>query len=103
MYDACSPEQRLQCVVLFFTTDTTGQDCICFQVTCPKELAESMVTLENCSVNEQVLHGTVRVRNISFQKDVRVRITFDSWQSYRDVPWLCLPAETLRGPSDRHL
>lgn len=50
------------------------------------KLAKSMVTLENCSVNEQALHGTMRVRNISFQKDVRVRITFDSWQSYRDVP-----------------
>lgn len=50
------------------------------------KLAESMVTLENCSVIEQALKGTVRVRNISFQKDVRVRITFDSWQSYKDVP-----------------
>lgn len=50
------------------------------------KLAKSMVILENCSVNEQALQGTVRVRNISFQKDVRVRITFDSWQSYRDVP-----------------
>ncbi|KAI9527704.1 hypothetical protein NQZ68_027794 [Dissostichus eleginoides] len=55
------------------------------------KLAESMVTLENCSVNEQVLHGTVRVRNISFQKEVRVRITFDSWQSYRDVSCAYLP------------
>ncbi|KAJ4942461.1 hypothetical protein JOQ06_012327 [Pogonophryne albipinna] len=55
------------------------------------KLAESMVTLENCSVNEQALHGTVRVRNISFQKEVRVRITFDSWQSYRDVPCAYLP------------
>lgn len=50
------------------------------------KLAESMVILENCSVNEQSLQGTVRVKNIGFQKDVRVRITFDSWQSYRDVP-----------------
>ncbi|XP_044052163.1 protein phosphatase 1 regulatory subunit 3C-B-like, partial [Siniperca chuatsi] len=49
------------------------------------KLAESMVILENCSVTEQALQGTVRVRNISFQKDVRVRVTFDSWQSYRDV------------------
>lgn len=49
-------------------------------------LAESMVVLENCSVTAQALQGTVRVRNISFQKDVRVRITFDSWRSYRDVP-----------------
>uniref|UniRef100_A0A668ATR9 Protein phosphatase 1 regulatory subunit 3C2, duplicate b n=1 Tax=Myripristis murdjan TaxID=586833 RepID=A0A668ATR9_9TELE len=50
------------------------------------KLAESMVILENCSVSEQALEGTVRVRNISVQKDVRVRITFDSWQGYRDVP-----------------
>lgn len=49
------------------------------------KLAESMVTLENCGVTDQALRGTARVRNISFQKDVRVRITFDSWQSYRDV------------------
>ncbi|XP_041644358.1 protein phosphatase 1 regulatory subunit 3C [Cheilinus undulatus] len=50
------------------------------------KLAESMVILENCSVTDQAIEGTVRVRNISFQKDVSVRITFDSWQSYRDVP-----------------
>ncbi|XP_061624521.1 protein phosphatase 1 regulatory subunit 3C-B-like [Phyllopteryx taeniolatus] len=50
------------------------------------KLAENMVTLENCTVTEQALRGTVRVQNVSFQKDVRVRITFDSWQSYRDVP-----------------
>ncbi|XP_070690231.1 protein phosphatase 1 regulatory subunit 3C-B-like [Pempheris klunzingeri] len=50
------------------------------------KLAKSMVILESCSITEQVLQGTVRVKNISFQKDVRVRITFDSWQSYRDVP-----------------
>ncbi|KAM3611238.1 uncharacterized protein V6R79_015366 [Siganus canaliculatus] len=49
------------------------------------KLAKSMVILENCSVNEHSLKGTARVKNISFQKDVRVRITFDSWQSYRDV------------------
>ncbi|XP_019949573.1 protein phosphatase 1 regulatory subunit 3C-B-like isoform X1 [Paralichthys olivaceus] len=49
------------------------------------KLAESMVTLDNCSVTEQALQGTVRVRNLSFQKDVRVRITFDSWQSYKDM------------------
>ncbi|KAK9522546.1 hypothetical protein VZT92_018999 [Zoarces viviparus] len=49
------------------------------------KLAESMVVLENCSVTEQALQGTVRVRNISFQKEVQIRITFDSWLSYSDV------------------
>ncbi|KAM4576579.1 protein phosphatase 1 regulatory subunit 3C-B-like isoform 2-T2 [Odontesthes bonariensis] len=50
------------------------------------KLAESMVILENCTVSEQALQGTVRVKNISFQKDVCARITFDSWLSFRDVP-----------------
>uniref|UniRef100_A0A3Q3EYQ8 Protein phosphatase 1 regulatory subunit 3C2, duplicate b n=1 Tax=Kryptolebias marmoratus TaxID=37003 RepID=A0A3Q3EYQ8_KRYMA len=54
------------------------------------KLAESMVTLESCTVTEQALQGTVRVRNLCLQKDVRVRITFDSWGSYRDVPCLYL-------------
>lgn len=54
------------------------------------KLAESMVTLENCSVTDHVLQGTVRVRNVGFQKDVRVRITFDSWQSHQDVACLYL-------------
>lgn len=49
------------------------------------KLAKSMVTLENCSVTDHLLQGTVRVRNVGFQKDVRVRVTFDSWQSQRDV------------------
>uniref|UniRef100_A0A3B3BTG3 Protein phosphatase 1 regulatory subunit 3C2, duplicate b n=1 Tax=Oryzias melastigma TaxID=30732 RepID=A0A3B3BTG3_ORYME len=50
------------------------------------KLAESMVILECCTISEQTLRGTVRVRNITFQKDVRMRITFNSWLSYRDVP-----------------
>lgn len=49
------------------------------------KLAKSMVTLENCSVTGHLLQGTVRVRNVSFRKDVRVRVTFDSWQSHLDV------------------
>ncbi|KAK2837484.1 hypothetical protein Q5P01_014696 [Channa striata] len=60
-------------------------------------LAESLIILENCSVTEQALQGTVRVRNITFEKDVRVRITFDSWQSYKDVPCTHLQ-ERFGGP-----
>ncbi|KAG7281314.1 hypothetical protein CRUP_030997 [Coryphaenoides rupestris] len=52
------------------------------------KLARSMVVLESCAVLTEpghVLWGTAHVKNISFHKDVRVRVTFDSWQSYRDV------------------
>lgn len=55
------------------------------------KLEKSFVILENCSLTDQALHGTLRVKNICFQKDVHVRITFDSWYSFRDVPCTYVP------------
>lgn len=55
------------------------------------KLEKCFVILENCSLIDQSLHGTVRVKNICFQKDVHVRITFDSWYSFRDVPCAYVP------------
>ncbi|MFT7813485.1 protein phosphatase 1 regulatory subunit 3C-B-like isoform X1 [Arapaima gigas] len=49
-------------------------------------LKEGLVLLESCSVTERALSGTVRVRNVSYQKDVQLRITLDSWRSHRNVP-----------------
>lgn len=43
------------------------------------------VCLETCSIQDRVLSGTVQVRNVSFEKCVSMRITFDSWRSFRDV------------------
>ncbi|XP_030011873.1 protein phosphatase 1 regulatory subunit 3C-B-like [Sphaeramia orbicularis] len=48
-------------------------------------LIQSSVCLENCSLQERSLTGTVKVRNIGFEKSVQVRITFDSWASFTDV------------------
>ncbi|XP_007231540.3 protein phosphatase 1 regulatory subunit 3C-B-like [Astyanax mexicanus] len=44
------------------------------------------VLLENCCISEQALVGMVRVWNVSYEKAVHVRITFDSWRSQQDVP-----------------
>lgn len=49
-------------------------------------LKAQQVCLETCSVQERLLSGTVQVRNLSFDKTVLVRITFDSWRSFLDVP-----------------
>ncbi|KAG7480677.1 hypothetical protein MATL_G00058840 [Megalops atlanticus] len=49
-------------------------------------LEEGLVLLESCSVTERSLSGTVRVKNVSYEKAVHVRVTFDSWRSHRDVP-----------------
>ncbi|XP_030604483.1 protein phosphatase 1 regulatory subunit 3C-B [Archocentrus centrarchus] len=48
-------------------------------------LIQNSVCLENCSLQERSLTGTIKVRNIGFEKTVQVRITFDSWVSFTDV------------------
>ncbi|KAM8851554.1 protein phosphatase 1 regulatory subunit 3C-B-like [Synchiropus picturatus] len=48
-------------------------------------LIQNMVCLENCSLQERSLTGTVKVRNIGFEKAVQVRATYDSWLSFTDV------------------
>lgn len=53
-------------------------------------LKSQQVCLETCSIQDRMLSGTVQVRNVSFEKSVCVRITFDSWRSHQDVPGLYL-------------
>ncbi|CAG12253.1 unnamed protein product, partial [Tetraodon nigroviridis] len=48
-------------------------------------LIQNLVCLENCSLQERSLTGTIKVRNVGFQKLVRLRATFDSWASFTDV------------------
>ncbi|XP_059395492.1 protein phosphatase 1 regulatory subunit 3B-like [Carassius carassius] len=48
-------------------------------------LKETLVQLESCSLSERELSGTVRVCNIKFDKNVFIRITFDSWRSHKDI------------------
>ncbi|KAM3874419.1 protein phosphatase 1 regulatory subunit 3C-B [Diretmus argenteus] len=49
-------------------------------------LQETLVQLESCVVTEYSLSGTVCACNISSEKAVHLRVTFDSWRSHRDVP-----------------
>lgn len=56
------------------------------------------VCLETCSIRDLLLSGTVKVQNVSFQKWVWVRITFDSWYSFQDVP--CLYMNNVYGCPD---
>ncbi|XP_051973324.1 protein phosphatase 1 regulatory subunit 3C-B [Xyrauchen texanus] len=51
-----------------------------------QSLMENLVQLESCTVTERALSGTVRVRNLKFDKAVFVRITFNSWRSHQDIP-----------------
>ncbi|TSK14622.1 Protein phosphatase 1 regulatory subunit 3C-B [Bagarius yarrelli] len=61
-------------------------------------LKKNLVCLENCVIQDRSLMGTIKVSNISFEKSVHVRITFDSWLSYTDVP--CVYMNNVYGCAD---
>nr|XP_036228139.1 glycogen-binding subunit 76A isoform X2 [Bactrocera oleae] len=49
---------------------------------------EKQVSLENAAVTDhinQTITGTVRVRNLDFNKSVHIRYTLDNWRSYADL------------------
>ncbi|XP_072261343.1 protein phosphatase 1 regulatory subunit 3B isoform X1 [Pyxicephalus adspersus] len=47
-------------------------------------LQTDCVCLENCMLKERTLVGTVKVKNLAFQKSVKIRMTCNSWQSFTD-------------------
>ncbi|XP_072538726.1 protein phosphatase 1 regulatory subunit 3C-B-like, partial [Salminus brasiliensis] len=62
-----------------------AQPCADTQAFCQR-VHDSPVLLESCCVSARTLVGMVRVWNLSYEKAVHVRITFDSWRSQQDVP-----------------
>lgn len=61
-------------------------------------LMKNMVCLENCTLQEKFIAGTVVVRNLSYHKAVQIRISFDAWKSYKDVD--CTFVNNIYGCSD---
>ncbi|XP_007236761.3 protein phosphatase 1 regulatory subunit 3B [Astyanax mexicanus] len=64
-----------------------------------QRLEEDLVCLENCMLKDRAVAGTVKVKNLSFEKFVKVRITFDTWKSHTDVD--CLYIKDTYVGSDR--
>ncbi|KAF3701672.1 Protein phosphatase 1 regulatory subunit 3B [Channa argus] len=50
-----------------------------------QSLERNYVCLEHCVLKEKSLAGTVKVKNLSFEKSVKLRVTFDTWRSHTDV------------------
>ncbi|XP_074855643.1 protein phosphatase 1 regulatory subunit 3C [Carettochelys insculpta] len=61
-------------------------------------LQKNLVCLENCTLQERAVAGTVKVKNMSYEKKVQVRITFDTWKTYTDVD--CVYMNNVYGDSD---
>ncbi|KAM7357319.1 glycogen binding subunit 70E isoform 2-T6 [Cochliomyia hominivorax] len=52
-----------------------------------QSIESNYVSLENVIVKdeESIVVGTVKVKNISFEKEVIVRVTWDDWKSQQDI------------------
>lgn len=52
-----------------------------------QKLDTKNVSLENVIVkeNESMLVGTVKVKNLSFEKEVFIRLTWDDWKTSQDT------------------
>lgn len=52
-----------------------------------QRLDTAKVSLENVIIkeNEEIIMGTVKVRNLSYQKEVVVRVSSNKWKSYEDA------------------
>lgn len=49
------------------------------------KLDKFFVSLENVIIKDYTVLGTVKVKNITFEKKVLLRCTFDSWETHMDV------------------
>ena len=59
------------------------------------KVEKSYVCLENVILKDYDVVGTIKVNNISFEKTVFVRCTYDNWHTFKDVPATYIP-----GPGD---
>ncbi|XP_077353481.1 protein phosphatase 1 regulatory subunit 3B [Festucalex cinctus] len=50
-----------------------------------QQVERNCVCLETCALKAGTLAGTVKVKNLSFEKRVRLRVTSDAWRSHSDV------------------
>ncbi|XP_075072530.1 protein phosphatase 1 regulatory subunit 3C [Mixophyes fleayi] len=56
------------------------------------------ISLENCSLQERSIAGTIKVKNLSYEKTVKVRITFNTWKTFTDVN--CIYMNNVYGGAD---
>ncbi|XP_044515469.1 protein phosphatase 1 regulatory subunit 3C-like [Gracilinanus agilis] len=88
---ACVPPGSSYVLAFSQPLDDYGRFCRCLQA--------QKVCLEQCAVQGRFLQGTIRVLNLGYEKVVQMRITFNAWTSYHDVPCVYVP-QLFRGEID---
>ena len=49
------------------------------------KICKQLVSLENVILRDYTVEGTIKVKNITFEKRVFVRLSIDHWESYQDI------------------
>lgn len=57
------------------------------------KINRSNVSLENVILNRFNVSGTIKAKNICFEKNVFVRCTFNSWKTYKDIKAEYVPSQ----------
>ncbi len=64
-----------------------------------EKVDRNLVSLENVILKDYNLIGTIRVKNVAFEKTVFVRCTFDSWETHTDIPASYVPNSSCASAS----
>ena len=59
------------------------------------------ICLENAVVSDFTVLGTIKVRNICYNKSVKIRYSADGWKTFGDIPALYV-LNSCDGPTDRY-
>ena len=65
-----------------------------------RKLEINCVSLENVIIKNYDLMGTIKVKNIGFEKEVFLRCTFDSWATTENISAAFTPTSTSGGQFD---
>ncbi|RUS78245.1 hypothetical protein EGW08_013984 [Elysia chlorotica] len=62
-------------------------------------ISSNLISLENVILSDYTMEGTIKVKNVAFEKNVYVRLSLDEWVSHEDIPASYVPGLGL-GYSD---
>jgi len=81
------PCDRNKVIIYSLNFKQPAGDYLIFQ----EKIDTNFVTLENVILNRYNMSGTIKIKNVCFQKRVFLRCTFDSWKSHSDFDASYLP------------
>lgn len=59
------------------------------------KISNNFVSLENVILKDYTVEGTIKVKNITFEKHVFVRLSLDEWATYDDIDAVYVPGPGL--------